>query len=219
MRSDPAAASARGPPAPGRATPARGAFAEALARARAHPSRAWRSAAVAQERAAALLDASATTAVVRLTRRRRGADDGQQALGERRIEAAGGSRGPASSFPGAAPEVREVPVAEVGRAGALWPPGALELLACEARRGDRPSLQLALGREVRVTLVRAARGIEVALEARAGRRTAAEAELPALVAALRERGVVVARAEVRVTTPDPSARHGAEAGATRGRAR
>jgi hypothetical protein len=204
VRSDPAAASARGPSAPRQATPARGAFALALARARAHPSRVWRSAAVAQERAAALLDASATTAAVRLTRRRRGADDSQQALGERRIEAAGDGRGPASSGPGAAPEAREASVAEAGRAG-LWPPGALELLACEARRGDRPSLQLALGREVRVTLVRAARGIEVALEARAGRRTAAEAELPALVAALRERGVVVARAEVRVTTPDRSA--------------
>jgi hypothetical protein len=204
VRSDPAAASARGPPAPGRAAPARGAFAEALARARALPSRVWRSAPLAQEKAAALLDASATTAALRLTRRRRGADDGQQALGERRIEAAGDGRGPASSGFGAPPGAREAPVAETGRAG-FWPPGALELLACEARRGDRPSLQLALGREVRVTLVRAARGIEVTLEARAGRRTAAEAELPALVAALRERGVVVARAEVRVTTPDRSA--------------
>lgn len=204
MRSDPTAAAARGPPVPGRALPVRGAFARALEGARAHPSRVWRSAAAAQRRAAALLDASATTGAARLTRRRRGADDDQQALGERRIEAAGDGRGPASSGFGAAPEAREAPVAE-GRAGALWPPGALELLACEARRGDRPSLQLALGREVRVTLVRAARGIEVALEVRADRRTAAEAELPALVAALRERGVVVARAEVRVTTPDRSA--------------
>lgn len=206
MRSDPAAASGRRTPAPRPALPPRGAFAEALARARAGPRPGRRSGTAAPESASALLDGSALGAGAGLARRRRGADEGQRALGERRAEAEGGGCGPAASGAGAAPDLRDAPNAEAGRAGALWPPGALELLACELRRGDRPSLELALGREVRVTLIRAARGVEVVLEARAGLGLAAEAELPALVAALRDRGVVVARAEVRATPGDRALR-------------
>ncbi|HEX7487536.1 MAG TPA: hypothetical protein VF341_01415, partial [Anaeromyxobacteraceae bacterium] len=93
---------------------------------------------------------------------------------------------------------------------ALLPPRALEQVALAARElGGRPSVELTFGRDLRVTLLRAERGVEVVLAPAEGLRRAADAELPGLVAALRAGGVVISRAEVRATSaPQPSATRG-----------
>ncbi|GEJ59398.1 hypothetical protein [Anaeromyxobacter diazotrophicus] len=194
-------------------SPPPGAFAAALARARTAPRRARPGATAGPgaglEEAGALARSAADAGQAALGKRRRGAEEGHQALGERRSSAepdggAAAPRSPEAPAPGAA----EPRAPEGARAGPLWPPAALEALALAARRGERPSLELSMGREVRVTLVRAARGVEVLLDVRAGLRPAAEAELPRLVAALRERGVAVARAEVRAPSRALTARQG-----------
>ena len=95
-------------------------------------------------------------------------------------------------------------------APALLPPRALEQVALAARElGGRPSVELTFGRDLRVTLLRAERGVEVVLAPAEGLHRAADAELPGLVAALRAGGVVVTRAEVRAASaPQPSATRG-----------
>jgi hypothetical protein len=66
-----------------------------------------------------------------------------------------------------------------------------------ARVREGAPLSLALGRALSVDLRRGADGLEVVLRPDAALGRAADAELPALIAALRERGIAVARAEVR----------------------
>ena len=183
-----------------RGAASRGAFAVALARARSGRARAGDASGLA--RSAAALGQST------LARRRRGAEEGHRALEERRTEVEPRGGGGLPSAPGATADAGQVRTADPGRAGALWPPAVLEALAIAARRGDRPSLELSLGRDLRVTLMRDGRGIEVVLDVRAGLRAAAEAEIPALVAALRARGVAVARAEVRAKPAALTARRG-----------
>jgi hypothetical protein len=61
---------------------------------------------------------------------------------------------------------------------------------------DGGALTVRLGESLRVTLTRAAAGVEVRLEAARGLSPSAEAELPLLLAALRARGVRVEGARV-----------------------
>jgi hypothetical protein len=209
MRSAPAGARVGRGAERARGLAARGAFAAALARAGSDPARARGAAMVRAGWTAELARSAAELGQTALARRRRGTEEGHRALEERRSEAEpGGSGGPPSAPAAVAAATGEVRTADTWRAGALWPPAALDALALAARRGDRPSLELSIGREVRVTLVHAARGIEVVLDVRAGLRAAAEAEIPALVAALRARGVAVARAEVRAPPGALTARRG-----------
>jgi hypothetical protein len=72
-------------------------------------------------------------------------------------------------------------------------PAAAEVV--RARAGDR--LELAFGRALSIELRAARGGVEIVLRPEAGLAREAAAELPALVRALRDRGVAVARAEVR----------------------
>lgn len=82
-------------------------------------------------------------------------------------------------------------------------PVAIE--AARVRAGE--PLSLSLGPALSVDLRRGAEGLEVVLRPDAALRRAAAAELPALVAALRERGFSVARAEVRAQpNGNPAAR-------------
>ncbi len=155
-----------------------------------------------------------------LLRRRGDADEGQRKLSVRREEAEPGK----GASPSWAPEQPIHPGrVDQGRldapAGApLVPAAALERLAVEAgRMGGRPFLDMGLGRDLHVRLTRAATGVELSLTPSPGLRGAAFAELPGLVAALRARGVPVARAEVRsgaagpraLTAPRPSATNAA----------
>jgi hypothetical protein len=148
------------------------------------------------------------SALPALARRRRLADDGHAQLRERREEADPGrtAASPLDFMSAAAAAAARPPEA----APALLPPRALEQLALAARElGGRPSVELTFGRDLRVTLLRAERGVEVVLAPAEGLHRAADAELPGLVAALRAGGVVVTRAEVRATSaPQPSATRG-----------
>lgn len=202
MRAEGVGSGARPPAAPERSGAPAGAFAAALARARrGRPLAGGVGAAAGGLVAARARAAAAAVEATALSRRRRAAEGGREELRTRRREAepgvAPGAPAPRPAQTAAAGEARP----EAARAAPLWPPGALDQLALAARRGDRPSLELSLGREVRVALERAARGVEVVLQVRPGLRAAAEAELPRLVAALGARGVPVARAEVRAGCP------------------
>lgn len=174
------------------------AFRAALARASASSARRRAFAARQPARDTAVREASAGAGLAVLALRRRGADEGQRALGPRRTTASLESAAVAPRHQAAAGDSAQRAPPGPAPVGSVFPPGALEQLAVLARRGDRPSLDLAFGRDLRVTLVRGASGLDVLLETRAALGGAAEAELPALVRALRDRGLVVVRAEVRV---------------------
>ena len=89
------------------------------------------------------------------------------------------------------------PPGERKREMGLLPATAIELVAVEARRlGREARVALAFGSELRVLLSGSGRGVEVWIEPGAALRSAARAELPGLLAALRGRGVVVARAGI-----------------------
>jgi hypothetical protein len=178
-----AARPAPGPPAGAARRPA--AFAVALARAQARAGRA--------PGGPPSLLAGAT-----LARRRRGADDTQGRLGERREEAEPGRPGAVARAVDAMPLAAEVRSPEPSGRAALLPPSALERLAVEAgRAADRATLDLRFGQSLEVRLTRSRAGVDVVLRPGAGLRASAEAEVPALVAALRARGVSVGRVEVR----------------------
>ncbi len=149
-------------------------------------------------------------AAATLARRRRGAEEGEVHLGERREEAEPAR--PGALVAGPAPTMQPAqdvrPLDAPGRA-ALLPPSALERLAVEAgRAADRASLDMRFGANLDVRLTRSLEGVDLVLRPGAGLRAAAEAELPGLVAALQARGVSVARAEVRTegAKPPPTAR-------------
>lgn len=73
---------------------------------------------------------------------------------------------------------------------------AIERVALVVQAGVAPSVTVRLGRSLEVRVAHGDAGVEVALQAAEGLSPAAEAELPVLVAALRARGVRVARAGV-----------------------
>jgi hypothetical protein len=73
----------------------------------------------------------------------------------------------------------------------------LPLAVAAARARDGAPLSLAFGRSLDVDLRSGAAGLELVLRPEPRLLHAAEAELPRIVAALRVRGVAVARAEVR----------------------
>lgn len=73
---------------------------------------------------------------------------------------------------------------------------AVERIALAVRAGATPSVTIALGRSLDVRIDQARAGVEVTIRAVHGLSLLAEAELPLLVAALRARGVRVARAGV-----------------------
>jgi len=143
-----------------------------------------------------------------LRERRAGFDErarhlpGRRPSGEARPAPAPAPRGqqaapPAPSDPAAgfAPDVRTAELRALLRAL----PVAVH--AAAGRGGDR--LELAFGRSLSVE-VRAARGgVEIALRPDARLSRAASSELPALVRALRARGVSVVRAEVRPARASP----------------
>jgi hypothetical protein len=112
---------------------------------------------------------------------------------EDRTEAGAGPAWPAAGG-GLAPEVAtDAPGAAQLRAVLR----ALPLAIGPATFRDGAPLSLSLGRALDVDLRATAAGGEVALRPDARLARAAEAELPALVASLRSRGIAVARAEVR----------------------
>ncbi len=73
---------------------------------------------------------------------------------------------------------------------------AVERVSLLVQAGAAPSVTVQLGRSLEVRIDRARDGVAVALHAVHGLSPMAEAELPLLVAALRARGVRVARAGV-----------------------
>ncbi len=89
----------------------------------------------------------------------------------------------------------------------------VERVAIEAgQMADRPFVELSFGGDLRIRLTRSPRGVELRLEPNPGLCGAARAEMPGLVAALRARGVVVAKAEVRASgLGPPGSRSGARA--------
>lgn len=90
------------------------------------------------------------------------------------------------------PEEQEAP----GAAAAPLLARAVERIALVVRAGVAPSVTIALGRSLDVHIGQARAGVEVTIRAVHGLSLLAEAELPVLVAALRARGVRVARAGV-----------------------
>jgi hypothetical protein len=179
-------------------------FAQALDRAR----RAVEAVDRGRARTSALVRRDALDRGARLLRERRaGFDDRARGLpgagrgGAADLAPASAPRGqappvvPCDPAAGFAPEVRAPELRAVLRAL----PVAVE--AAATRGGE--TLELAFGRALSVE-VRAARGgVEIALRPDAGLSRAAVAELPALLSALRARGVSVLRAEVRGPPTSP----------------
>ena len=133
--------------------------------------------------------------------RRRLADGGAAALRHRRAEAelpAGGGpmQAPERSWAAASPELNGAP-------GLSGPAAVAQVAILVARSADRPSVELALGRGWSVCITRAPGGVEIVVHAPPARRAAAEAALPALLGAVRQRGVTVARAGVRASVLGP----------------
>jgi hypothetical protein len=153
-----------------------GRFGEALRRARAG-------------NAAARGAATASTAGRRPETRRAAALRGEQAEAVRREEArAAATTDPARA--GAPPEDAAVP-----ELAALVRTLPVAIAAARAREGA--PLALSFGRSLDVELRSGAAGVEVLLRPEPRLLRAAEAELPRVLAALRLRGIAVARAEVR----------------------
>jgi hypothetical protein len=80
---------------------------------------------------------------------------------------------------------------------------ALPVAVETARLQDGAPLELAFGRALSVELRAGRAGLEIALRPDASLARAAAAELPALLRALRARGIAIARAEVRGRPPAP----------------
>ncbi|HET8542823.1 MAG TPA: hypothetical protein VFL83_23315 [Anaeromyxobacter sp.] len=179
----------------GRAPASRQAPAGAGSRGFAEALRRVRDRAAGGARDAAARDAAARAGLAR----RRSADGEDARLAGRRgafrdVERAG-EAGPA---PAAAHRAPSAPPADVAGAAELRAVLRALPVAIEAARvRDGAPLSLSLGRALEVDLRAAAAGVEVVLRPDPRLARAAAAELPALVAALRSRGIAVARAEVR----------------------
>ncbi|HSN90390.1 MAG TPA: hypothetical protein VLS93_04105 [Anaeromyxobacteraceae bacterium] len=144
-----------------------------------------------------------------LRERRAGSDDRDgpsssvRTAGAAGLPAAAPQGGPAVPAPPPDPAAGFAPEVRAPELRALLRALPVAVGASAGRAGE--SLELAFGRSLSVE-VRAARGggVEIALRPDAGLSRAAAAELPALVSALRDRGVTVVRAEVR--RPRPASR-------------
>jgi hypothetical protein len=119
--------------------------------------------------------------------------DGAGTAGASGADARGAALRPAHA-PGKAAEVPPAP--ELARAIRVVPPAAAIL----GPAGGAP-LTLSFGRSLDVELRATAAGVEVVLRPEPALARAAEAELPRLAAALRVRGVAVARVEIRARPP------------------
>lgn len=173
-------------------------FAEALQRAR----RAGDAADRGRARAVAVDRREALDRGARILRERRaGFDERPGTVPSPRGRAgADGARPTLPRGPQAAPAAPPDPAA--GFAPGVHAPALRAVLralppAVEAARARQGTLELAFGRALSVELRAAPGGVEVLLRPDAGLARQAAAELPALVQALRDRGVPVARAEVR----------------------
>jgi hypothetical protein len=114
-----------------------------------------------------------------------------------RAEAGGPPRGdePAAPSPQAAPAARAPDLCAVPELAALARALPVAVVAAAARGGA--PLALSFGRSLEVELRSGPGGVELLLRPEPRLERTADAELPRLVAALRTRGVAVARAEVR----------------------
>ncbi len=144
-------------------------------------------------------DLSPVSAGLTLVRRRCGADEVHRILSERRDEAEPGKSAAALRPPERMALVgTDLRAPEPSPAAPLVPASAIERVAMEVgRMAGRPFVEMDFGRDLRIRITRSPGGVDLLLEARSGLRAAAMAQLPGLVAALRARGVEVAKAEVR----------------------
>jgi hypothetical protein len=190
-------------PGPGEegSPPGRRGFDRALERAR----RAGDAADRGRVRASALDRRDAIDRADRLLRERRAGFEDRERAGS--SERAGArterSAAPAPRGPHASPAAPADPAA--GFAPGVHAPSlraAIRALpvAAEAARGGE-TLELAFGRALSVELRAARDGVEIVLRPDAGLFRQAAEELPALLRALRDRGVAVVRAEVRRAAP------------------
>ena len=142
--------------------------------------------------------------------RRRGVADGKDArLGDRREEQERAGEGErrlcAESREAARPAGAPTPPREAAAARAPAPvslAAAVEKLALAVERRDRadPSLTMRFGEGLSMSLARGGRGLELSITGDRAAARSARADLPALLSKLRERGIEVARAEVRALT-------------------
>lgn len=218
---------------PSQAVPGR-TFATELARVRAAPARApggsVQACAAPSARAggaigsssgvSALALAAALTPATALAMRRRGHEEGQRELGQRREEAepGPGPAAPVGTPVAALPEpTAEVAAPQPPASGSLLATAGLERLSLAAERGGAPALLLAFGPELHVRLAQAGAapgtGVDLRLGAPPAARAAALAELERLAVALRGRGIGLASAEL--FAPDSQVRLSAGGALTR----
>ncbi|HEU4383265.1 MAG TPA: hypothetical protein VFR85_07135 [Anaeromyxobacteraceae bacterium] len=125
--------------------------------------------------------------------RRRRLDFAERAGDERRAEAPSAA---GAAVPGGGAREATAPVPRAADLAA-----AVEKLAAAVERRDRaagPELCLDVGGQLSVRLAGGQKGIEVVFAGEARMARLARAELPEVLARLRERGIAVSRAEVRV---------------------
>ena len=203
-------------------------FGDCLEAARRVAGQQWAAAAARRAASGGQIGSEAgASPVAALSRRRAQADrlDEGLALERRRLEGAeraGDERRaeappPATASP-AAPRQVTAPGAAGPRAADLA--AAVERLAVAVERRDRalgPELRLDLGGRLSVRLASGEKGIEVVFAGEAGMARLARAEMPEVLARLRERGIAVSRCEVRVA-PGPAASGGGTASARAPRA-
>lgn len=154
--------------------------------------------------------ASAGAALSRRRDRADGLDDG---LALRRSRLGGEERGDerraeAAPSRGRAPAGGAAPEAPGTAPGASDLAAAVEKLAVTVERRDRalgPELRLDLGGRLSVRLARGEMGMEVVFVGGATMARLVEAELPAVLARLRQRGIAVSRAEVRLAREEAPA--------------
>ena len=130
-----------------------------------------------------------------LALRRRRLEGAERAGDERRAEAP-----PAGTAAGPAGGPRETTAGAAARRTADLA-AAVEKLVVAVERRDRalgPELRLDLGGRLSVRLAGGEKGIEVVFAGEAGMARLARAELPEVLARLRQRGIAISRAEVRV---------------------
>lgn len=148
-----------------------------------------------------------------LERRRAAADVKDEWLSEARRDLDGRARAEddrqQATAPAPAPRPADAPAPATLAA-------AVERLALELRRrqaAEGPSLELRFGATLHVRVTQAGKAIRIQMTAGRGAARLARAELPGIVAALRARGLAVARAEVRDLRLADAASPAAEDGA------
>lgn len=156
-----------------------------------------------------------------LPRRRAQADGQDEGLGLQRRRLDGAERADLERRAEAMPAAGPWAAGQAG--GAASPPGpaaaalaaAVEKLALAVERRERalgPELRLDLGGRLSVRIARGEKGVEVVFAGEPKLARLVRAELPAMLARLRQRGIAVSRAEVR---PAPQAAPSGGAAAAR----